>query len=72
MENECKVKRFKFYAVYSRVRLFWIYITVNFFKTFFSLLVCMLKIFSILKKKKKNYKQIRKEKRIKKKKKSIT
>ena len=51
LENECKLKRFKVYVVYSRIRLFWIYTTINFFKTFFSLLMCVLKIFSILKKK---------------------
>ena len=52
LENECELKRFKACAVYSRLRLFWIYTTVSFFKTFFHLLVCVLKIFSILKKKK--------------------
>ena len=34
LKNEYKLKRFKTYAAYSKVKPFWIYITVNFFKTF--------------------------------------
>ena len=49
LENECKLKRFKICAMYQRVRLFWIYTTVNFFKTFSPLPVCVLKILIILK-----------------------
>ena len=50
-----ELKRFKTCTVYSRVRPFWIYTTVSFFKKkkFSHLLVGVLKIFSILKKKKK-------------------
>ena len=44
-------------AVYLRVRLFLIYTIVSFFKTFFHLPVCVLKIFSIFKKKKKKEKK---------------
>ena len=44
-------------AVYLRVRLFLIYTTVSFFKTFFHLPVCVLKIFSIFKKNKKKKKK---------------
>ena len=52
LKNKCELKRFKVFAVYPKLRPFWIYITVSFFKTFFLLLVCVLKILSILKKKK--------------------
>ena len=42
------------YIVYSRFRPFWIYTTVSFFKKHFpSLHMCVLKIISIQKKKKK-------------------
>ena len=34
LKNECMLKKFKAYAAYSKVKPFWIYITVNFFKTF--------------------------------------
>ena len=50
-----KKKIFKLYNVYSKVRSFWIYITVSFFKIFLSLPMCV-KI-SILKKKKKKKKK---------------
>ena len=43
---------FKACVMYSRVRPFWIYITVSFFKKTLSFpFVCVLKIFSILKRK---------------------
>ena len=51
LENECELKIFKTCSVYLRVRPFWIYTTVSFFIIFFPLPVCVLKIFSILKKK---------------------
>ena len=50
LENECELKIFKTCSVYLRVRPFWIYTTVSFFIIFFPLPVCVLKIFSILKK----------------------
>ena len=53
LENECELKRFKACAVYPRVGPFWIYTTVSFFKkpSPLSSCVCVLKIFSILKRK---------------------
>ena len=54
LKNECELKRFKYCVVYSRVRHFWIYTTVSFFKKPSPPLpMCVLKILSILKKKKK-------------------
>ena len=53
MENECELKRFKACVVYPKVRPFWIYITVSFFKKPSLLLPCVLKILSILNKIKK-------------------
>ena len=50
-------------AVYLRVRLFLIYTTVSFFKTFSHLPVCVLKIFSIFKKNKKKKQKKKKEKK---------
>ena len=50
-------------AVYLRVRLFLIYTTVSFFKTFSHLPVCVLKIFSIFKKNKKKKQKKKKKKR---------
>ena len=41
MKNKCELKRFKTCAVYPRVKLFWIYTTVNFFKTFSPLPMCV-------------------------------
>ena len=41
LENECELKKFKVYIINQRVKSFWIYITVSFFKTFFLLSVCM-------------------------------
>ena len=41
---------FKAYTVYPRVKPFWIYTTISFFKIFSSFPTCV-KIFSILKKK---------------------
>ena len=57
LENECELKRFNTCAVYLRVRPFWIYTTVSFFKTFSPLLLCVcvcvcVKICSILQKRK--------------------
>jgi len=51
LEIECDLKRFKVCAVYPKVRPFWIYTTISFFKTFsvLPMYVCV-KIFSILKK----------------------
>ena len=54
LKNECELKRFKACVVYSRVRHFWIYTTGSFFKKPSPPLhVCVLKILSLLKKKKK-------------------
>ena len=50
-------------AVYLRVRLFLIYTTVSFFKTFFHLPGCVLKIFSIFKKNKKKKKKKEKKRK---------
>ena len=50
-------------AVYLRVRLFLIYTTVSFFKTFSHLPVCVLKIFSIFKKNKKKKKKKEKKRK---------
>ena len=52
LENEYELKMFKACTVYPRVRSFWIYTTINFFKTISPLPVCVLKRLSILKKKK--------------------
>ena len=41
LENECKLKIFKVSTVYPRVRPFWIYTTVSFFKIFSHLPVCV-------------------------------
>ena len=53
LKNECELKRFKACAVYPRVGPFQIYTTVSFFKkpSSRSSCVCVLKIFSILKRK---------------------
>ena len=53
MKNECELKKFKTCAVYPRVRLFLIYTTIGFFKTFSSLPLCVLKYSVFFKKKKK-------------------
>ena len=58
LENECELKRFKACVVYQRVRPFWIYITVSLFIKLYSLSTCVLKIFSILKTKKKEKKRV--------------
>ena len=49
LKNKCELKKFKTCAVYLRVRPFWIYTTVSFFKTFSHLPMYVLKILSILK-----------------------
>ena len=41
LKNECGLKRFKVYVVYPRVRLFWIYTTISFFKIFFIFSMCV-------------------------------
>ena len=54
LENGNELKRFKICAVCLRIRLFWIYTTITFFKKNLSpLLIYVLKILSIKKKKKK-------------------
>ena len=50
-------------AVYLRVRHFLIYTTVSIFKTFSHLPVCVLKIFSIFKKKKRKSKKKEKKRK---------
>ena len=53
MENECELKMFKVCAVYPRVGPFGYTPSSVFLRLFFPLCVCVLKILSILKKKKK-------------------
>ena len=48
LENEHDLKRFKDYVVYLRVRSFWIYTTVSFFKKHSPLSPYVLKIISFL------------------------
>ena len=41
LKNENELKRFKICVMYLKVWSFWIYITINFFKTFSHLYVCV-------------------------------
>ena len=56
--RSCELKRFKVCIVYSRVRLFWIYITINFFKTLSPSFHVCVKIFNIKKRKEKKRKGV--------------